>query len=110
MTVSLERVLGLELVSISTLFALAVLSQFLTGRIVVRGLLLRRDQSRRASWARVQLLIATLVTAAYIAAAISTAPAGQFPRIPWFWIFLMGASSVLYLAREAYARALPKVR
>ena len=110
MAIPLERVLGLEVVSISTLFALAVLLQFLTGRIRLRGLLMPRDGSRLTIWTRAQLLIATLVTAAYIVATTWTAPAGRFPRISWFWIFLMSASSVVYLVREAYAHALPKAR
>ena len=110
MTTLIERVLGLELVAVIALFTATVLLQFLTARITMRGLLLEKDGSRRTSWSRVQLLAATTVTAAYVSTATWTAPSGQLPRIPWFWIFLMSASSVVYLAREASARSLPKVR
>lgn len=110
MTSLLDRVLGLELTGILVLLGLAVLLQFLTGRIRLRGLLREKHVPHRLSWTRLQLLAVTLVTAGYLARAIWTAPAGRVPAIPWFWIYLMGASSALYLVCEAFGCALSKTR
>lgn len=106
----IQRVLELEVAIIPGLLMAAVLFQFLTGRIRLRGLLRPKDESRRISWARAQLLLAALITAGYLAFAIWTSPTGQFPGLSSFWIYLMVASSVVYLVREARGQAFLKLR
>ncbi len=104
----IQRVLELEISVVPGLLMIAVLLQFLVGRIRLRGLLRAKDGSRRISWARAQLLVATLLTAGYMAFAIWTSPSGRFPGLSPFWIYLMVASSAVYLVRKARGRALSR--
>jgi hypothetical protein len=106
----IQRVLELEISVVPGLLMAAVLLQFLTGRIHLGGLLRAKDRSRRISWARAQLLIATQLTAGYLAFAIWASPTGRFPGLSPFWIYLMVASCAVYLVREARGRALSKLR
>ena len=87
-----------------------VLWQFLARRIRLRGLLRANDGSHRISWARAQLLVAALLTAGYLAFAIWKSPTGRFPDLSPFWIYLMVASSVVYLVYEARGPALSKFK
>jgi hypothetical protein len=101
----IQRVLELEISIVPGMLILAVLLQFLAGRIRLRGLLASNDDSRRISWARAQLLIAALLTAGYLAFAIWTPTTGRFPALSPFWIYLMIASCAVYLVHEARGRA-----
>ena len=100
----IQRVLELEISVVPGLLMMAVLWQFLAGRIRLDGLLGAKDRSRRISWSRAQLLIATLLTAGYLAFAIWTSPKGRFPGLSPFWIYFMIASCAVYLVREARGR------
>lgn len=101
----IERVLEFEISVFPGLLMAAVLVQLLAGRIPMQGLLRAKDGSRRISWARGQFLLAALLTGGYLAFAIWTSPARSFPGLSWFWIYLMAASSAVYLVHEAYERA-----
>ena len=106
----IQRVLGLEITVVPGLLMTAVLWQFLAGRIRLIGLLRAKDGSRRISWARAQLLVAVLLTAGHLAFAIWKSSAGRFPGLSPFWIYLMVASSAVYLVRKACERGLSKLR
>jgi hypothetical protein len=105
----IQRVLELEISVVPGLLMAAVLLQLLAGRIRLRGLLRAKDGSRRFSWARAQLLVAALLTAGYLALAIWMSPRGRFPALSWFWIYLMVASSAVYLVGEGRGPVLSKV-
>lgn len=104
----IQRLVDLEISVVPGLLMAAVLLQFLVGRIPLTGLLRAKEGSRRIRWTRAQLLLAVLVTAGYLAFAIWTSPAGRFPRLSSFWIYLMLASSAIYLVREACGRQIRK--
>jgi hypothetical protein len=106
----IHRVLEFEISIVPGLLMASVLLQILAGRIRLRGLLRTKNDSGRISWARVQMLVAVLLTAGYLSFAIWTSPTGRFPRISSFWIYLMVASSAIYLVREARGRALSKLK
>lgn len=106
----IQHILKFEISVVPGLLMAAVLWQFLAGRIRLRGLLRAKYGSRRISWARVQLLVAALLTAGYLAFAIWISPKGRFPGISSFWIYLMAASSAAYLVREARGQAVSKLR
>ncbi len=106
----IQRVVELEISVVPGLLMAAVLLQFLAGRIRLRGLLRAKDGSRRISWTRAQLLVSALLTAGYLGFAIWTSPAGRFPGLSSFWIYLIVASSAIYLVREARGRALSKLK
>lgn len=106
----IQRVVELEISVVPGLLMAAVLLQFLAGRIPVHGLLRANDGSRRISWARAQLLVSALLTAGHLGFAIWTSPTGRFPGLSSFWIYLMVASSAIYLVREARGRALSKLK
>lgn len=109
-TSMIQRVLELEIIVVPGLLMAVVLLQFLAGRIRLRGLLRAKDGSRSISWARAQLMVAVLLTAGHLAFAIWTSPISRFPELSPFWIYLMVASSVVCLVRDARGRALSKLK
>ena len=72
-----------------------------TGRIQIRSLIYGRTRAgkRYLSAARVQLLIATLITAAHYVGDVRNS-AGSLPDIPKQWLYLVGGSQVLYLTNK----------
>lgn len=85
------------------LLAATVAVQLVTGGINVRGLLLvkRPAGPRELSPARVQMLVATLATAAaYAGAALAAVGTGRLPEVDTTWLFGLGASHSLYLGTK----------
>jgi hypothetical protein len=85
------------------LYALAgvVLFQIVTRRINLEGVITHKDGSEQISPERIQLLLATIgAGAAYLG---QVAPAsGKLPEIGPEWLYLMGGSSGIYVARKAW--------
>lgn len=104
----IQGFVDLEISVVPGLLMAAVLSQFLATRIRLRGLLHAKHSTRRISWARAQFLVVALLNAGYLAFLIWTSPTGWFPGLSWFWVYLMVASSAVYLVREARGRGFSK--
>jgi hypothetical protein len=95
------------------LLALAgiVLVQLLTGQINTRYLLYgtvsgrKQNGGRYFSPERVQLLVLTISAAIYYLTQLMTsAPSGEFPKVPETLVVAMGGSNAIYLGGKAYAR------
>src|SRR2546425_85553 len=85
------------LIFLFALFGIVVI-QILTGAINARGLLegTTSGGTRFKSTGRVQLLIATIVTAVqYLSQVVDNSQ--KFPDIPQNWLLLFGSSQVIYL-------------
>ncbi len=90
-----------EAYAILVALAAVVLVELWTGRIQTGSLIYGRTRGGRGylSAARVQLLIVTIVTAAHYIGDLRKG-AGTLPDIPKPWLYLVGASQVLYLTNK----------
>jgi len=91
------------LIFLFALFGIVVI-QILTGAINARGLLegTTSGGTRFKSTGRVQLLIATIVTAVqYLSQVVDNSQ--KFPDIPQNWLLLFGSSQVIYLGSKFHA-------
>jgi hypothetical protein len=96
------RILHFELLGFLYLMAAAVACQMLIGRINVAGLFQQKDGSAQTSPERIQLLLATIAAAANYAGEIAKTTSGNMPDVSSNWLYLMGGSSGLYVARKAW--------
>lgn len=88
-----------------SLLAATLLMQLLTGGVNLRGLLFVKRPSgpRELSPARVQMLLATLATAAtYAGAAVAAVGTGRLPDVDTRWLYGLGASHGLYLGTKLF--------
>jgi hypothetical protein len=95
-----ELIVWEVLIFLFALFGIVVI-EILTGKINARGLLegTTPDGTRFASAGRVQLLIATIVTAVqYLSQVVDNSQ--KFPDIPQNWLLLFGGSQVIYLGSK----------
>ncbi|MFA6166921.1 MAG: hypothetical protein WC700_09910 [Gemmatimonadaceae bacterium] len=87
--------------------AVIIVGQLLSGEINLHGLLhvKQRDGAHgvpEISAVRVQLLLATLVTAsAWLTGVWTTRASGTLPDIDTRWLYGLGASQAVYLGRKA---------
>ena len=98
----ITRILSLELMGFLYALAAVVAVQMLTGRINVKGLFRRKDGSAQISPERVQLLLATIATAASYLGEVARSSPGAMPDVSNNWLYLMGGSSSLYALRKAW--------
>ena len=99
---AITRILHLELLAFLYALAAVIVYQMLTGRINLSGLLISKDGSGGTSPERVQLLLATLATAASYLTEVAKNQTGTMPEINTNWLYLMGGSSGLYAVRKAW--------
>ncbi len=99
---SILRILDWELTALLAALAIAVGLQLLLRQINLSGLLHEKDEAGQVSPARVQLLMATLAAAVQYLRSVPDAPAGTLPEVPKLWLYLMGGSSGIYVARKFY--------
>jgi hypothetical protein len=98
----LTRILHLELLGFLFALAAVVAYQILTRQINTVGLLSSKDGSGQTSPERIQLLLATLATAAtYLGEALKSTN-GTLPDVSNNWLYLMGGSSGIYAVRKAW--------
>jgi len=100
---TLARIFDYELLGFLYLLAAVVGFKLLTRQINLKGLIFTKDGSRQVSATRIQLLVITVATIfRYIGdVAATTKPA--LPDVDNAWLYLMGGSSGIYMARKAWA-------
>ena len=96
------RILGYELLGFVYVLAAVVLFQLLTGRINLKGLIFAKDGSGQVSAARVQLLAITIATCIRYVGDVATTTQPALPDVDKSWLYLMGGSSGIYMARKAW--------
>lgn len=101
---SVVQLLGLEAVGFVYAMAALVAYRMLTSQINVRGLLLDKTGSGKVTPARVQLMIATIVVAGKFLVDASASRTPALPSIDSNWLYLLGGSSGIYVARKLYER------
>jgi hypothetical protein len=99
---SLTRILDYELLGFVYVLAAVVVFQLLTGRINLKGLIFAKDGSGQVSAARVQLLAITIATCIRYTGEVATATKPVLPDVDNTWLYLMGGSSGIYVARKAW--------
>jgi len=87
------------------LFALAVVVAFqlLTRQINLRGVFHRKDGTGKTSPERIQLLLATIASAAHYLTQVAQTNNGTLPDIDNNWLYLMGGSGGLYVLHKAWS-------
>jgi hypothetical protein len=98
----LTRILHLELLGFLFVLAAVVAYQILTRQINIVGLLSTKDGSGQTSPERIQLLLATLATAAIYFGDAVKSNNGTMPDVSNNWLYLMGGSSGIYAVRKAW--------
>ena len=81
-------------------FFLLIGYQILTGRIIMRGLLLAKDSRGCVSPARIQLLVFTLTSAFYYLASVMADP-NRLPEMPQQLLLVLGGSNLFYACSKA---------
>lgn len=76
--------------------------QLLTGRISMRGLLLRKDNSNSVSPGQVQLLLTTLVVSANYLISVAHATGSTLPDVSPQGLYLMLGSSAIHVFEKAF--------
>jgi len=74
--------------------------QILTGRIIMRGLLLAKDSRGCVSPARIQLLVFTLTSALYYLVSVMDDP-NRLPEMPQQLLLILGGSNLFYVGSKA---------
>jgi len=101
---SVVQLLGLEAVGFVYAMAALVAYRLVTSQINTRGLLLDKAGSGAVRPERVQLMITTIVVAGKFLADAFNSKTLALPTIDSDWLYLLGGSSGIYMARKLYER------
>jgi len=93
--------LHFEIQTFLYLLAAIIAYRLLTGKIVVRGLFLRKGGSNAASPERIQLLMTTLLVSANYLDSVARNTTNNMPDVDPKTLYVMGGSSGIYLAGKA---------
>jgi len=105
---SLSRVLDVEVLGFLYLLAAVVFVQILTRRINTGGLIKQKNQSKRVSPERIQLLLATIAASATYFSQVRSSTSGTLPDISPQWLYVFGGSSGIYVAGKALTTYISK--
>jgi hypothetical protein len=98
------QVLGFEAEGFVCALAALVVYRLLTSQINTKGLLLDKAGSGAVRPERVQLLISTITVAGKFLVDAFNSKSTALPSIDSDWLYLMGGSSGIYVARKLYER------
>ena len=102
MFVSPIHILHFELLGFLYALAAVVLFQIVTRRIDLGGLVTHKGGSDQVSPERIQLLLATIAASATYFGQVATTTSGKLPDISPEWLYLLGGSGGIYVARKAW--------
>ena len=94
-------ILHFEIRTFLYLLAAIIAYRLLTGKIVVRGLFLRKAGPASVSPERIQLLLATLFVSANYMASVARDTGNNMPDIDPKTLYVMGGSSGIYVVGKA---------
>ncbi len=101
---SATQILGLDGYILVYGSAFVVASKLLNSTINMRGLLADKSRPAEFSPERAQLLVSTIAVTVRYLHATSLSEEGSFPKIGTGWLYLFGASSVIYGVRKIVER------
>lgn len=101
---STAKILHIEVMGFVYALGFVVIYGLLTSRINVKGLFLDKSGSRAVRPERIQLLIATIVTAGKYLSDVFGSTGSALPHIDPTWLYLVSGSNGIYIARKAYEK------
>lgn len=104
---TIAQILRIEICGLVIGLAAIVFYRLLTGEIITKGLLDDKGSRSGFSPARLQLLVSSVVIAAYyIGTALTNTNTGKFPTIPNEMLLILGGSHAFYLGSKTIASVL----
>lgn len=83
-------------------FLMVVVYKILTGKISLRGIMSKKDDTKRHTTIRIQLFIFTVIGAIYYLYQVIDNPK-EFPQVSDDLLFLLGGSNMIYLGGKSYS-------